>query len=328
MSHPSNSFSSDKKVFNNSIKGGPMENTALEHSKVRKGINRRIKSYLTSYLFLVPSFLFVFTFLYYPVLSALYHSFTKWDLATSTWIGLDNFVRIFQDEIILVSVKNQFTFTITDIIKSIVFPLIAAELMYLLPGNRWRYIFRTGFIMPMLVPAIVGILLWLSIYNPTYGLLNEALKFIGLADLTRAWLGDSTTAIWAIIAMGFPFISGLYFLMLYAAIGNFNQEILEASRIDGATGWKVFTKMHVPLLIPMFKVIIILTIIGSLQDFVKIIVLTGGGPGTATVIPALTMYTAAFTSSQYGYAASIGTCLFLVIITLTIFNLKFMKTDY
>ncbi|HEY0828912.1 MAG TPA: sugar ABC transporter permease, partial [Bacilli bacterium] len=240
----------------------------------------------------------------------------------------DNFVRIFQDQIIWVSVKNQLIFTITDIIKHIAFPLIAAELMYLLPGNRWRYVFRTGFILPMLVPVIVTILLWLSIYNPTYGLLNQGLEFLGLSSMTNAWLGDSTTAIWAIIAMSFPFISGIYFLMLYAAIGNFNQEILEASRIDGATGWKVFTKMHIPLLIPMFKLIVILVIIGSLQDFVKILVLTDGGPGTATVIPALTMYTVAFTSSEYGYAASIGTCLFLVIIALTIFNLKFLKTDY
>lgn len=305
-----------------------MENTAGRNTKTRSFFTRRSRGYLLSYLFLLPSFLFLFIFLYYPVFSALYHAFTDWDLASSSWTGLENFIRIFNDQTIIKSSINQTIFTVTDIVKNLFFPLLAAELMYLLPGKRWRYVFRSGFILPMLVPGIVGILLWMSIYNPTYGLLNQLLNFIGLSDLTRAWLGESSTAIWAIIMFGFPFISGLFFLMLYAAIGNFNQEIIEAARIDGATGWKVFTRMHIPLLIPMFKVIIILTIIGSLQDFVKILVLTGGGPGTATVIPSLTMYTVAFTGSEYGYASAIGTCLFLVIIALTLFNLKFLKTDY
>ncbi|HEY0826946.1 MAG TPA: sugar ABC transporter permease [Bacilli bacterium] len=305
-----------------------MDNTVLNNPRKRRILNKGIRGYLTSYLFLVPSFLFVFTFMYYPILTALIHSFTRWNLASTQWIGLDNFIRIFSDQMIITSIINQIIFTITDIVKHIIFPLIAAELMYLLPGSRSKYIFRTGFILPMLVPLVVTFLLWSNIYNPNFGLLNASLNALRLSDLTRAWLGDASTAMWSVIMVGFPFISGLYFLLLYTAIGNFNQEVIEAARIDGATGWKVFSKIHIPLLIPMFKVIIILVVITSLQDFVKIIILTGGGPGTATIIPAFTMYTVAFQSSEYGFASAIGTCLFIMIITLTMLNLKFMKTDY
>ncbi len=284
------------------------------------------KAYFISYLFLLPTVVFICTFLYYPMFSALFHSFTKWDLASTQWVGLDNFKKIFMDPIMGLSVIHQIVFTSTDVLKSVIPPLIAAELVHMLRGSKMRYLFRTGFVLHLLVPGMVGTLLWLSIYNPNYGLLNQFLTVIGLSDLTRAWLAESGTALFSIVMAGFPFVSGISFLIFYAAIGNFNQEVIEAARIDGSTGWNVFAKMHLPLLAPQFKVIVILTIIGSLQDFVKIVVLTGGGPGTATVIPAYTMYSSAFGGSLYGYASAIGTCLFIVILCLTILNMKIFKT--
>jgi raffinose/stachyose/melibiose transport system permease protein len=305
-----------------------MENIAVRAPGKNKANQRKYKRYLTSYLFLVPTFAFICTFFYFPVGSELYHGFTKWDLASTTWIGLENFSRLINDESFITSALNQLLFSTADIVRNLIFPLLAAELIYLLPGTKWRYIIRTGFIMPMLVPTIVTILLWTSIYNPNYGLLNQSLNLMGLSDLAKPWLAEGLTAKLAIILTGFPFVSGLYFLIYYAAIGSFNQDIMDAAKIDGATGWQIFTNVHIPLLVPQFKVISILTIIASLQDIVKIIVMTNGGPGTATITPALTMYKVAFSSSEYGYAAAIGTALFLVIIAFTLFNMKFLKTDY
>lgn len=288
----------------------------------------RWKKFGVSYLFLVPSFLFIASFLYYPVLLAFVHSFTAWNLVQSEWIGFDNFKEMFSDSSFLKGAGNQLIYTVTDVVKAIVFPLIGAELVHLIGGSKTKYAFRTGFILPMLLPGIVTILLWQNIYDPNNGLINQLLTMMGVDDWTRAWLGDERTAIWAIVMFGFPFISGLPFLIFYAAIGNMNQEQIEAARIDGANGWKVFTKIHLPFLIPQFKVVSILTIIGSLQDFVKIMVMTGGGPGVATTNPAMIMYKAAFGSSQYGYGSAIGISLFLVILVLTLFNMKFLKTDY
>jgi raffinose/stachyose/melibiose transport system permease protein len=291
-------------------------------------ITSRWRKHGTSYLFLVPSFIFIFTFLYYPVILAFIHSFTKWNLVTSEWIGLDNYKEMFSSSMFLTGMKNQLIYTVTDIIKALVFPLIAAELIFLIGGSKIKYLFRTGFILPMLLPGIVTILLWQNIYDPNNGLINQFLITVGLENWTHAWLGEEDTAIWSIIFFGFPFIAGLPFLIYYASIGSLNQEQIEASRIDGANGWQVFLRMHIPALIPQFKVITILTIITSLQDFVKIMVMTSGGPGVSTTNPAMIMYNAAFGSSQYGYGSAIGVSLFLVILVLTFFNLKFLKTDY
>ncbi|REE56286.1 multiple sugar transport system permease protein/raffinose/stachyose/melibiose transport system permease protein [Paenibacillus taihuensis] len=285
------------------------------------------KRYGTSYLFLVPSFGFIATFLYYPILLAFAHSFTEWNLVKSTWVGLANFKQMWSEPTFTKGAANQLIYTLSDVVKAVVFPLLGAELIYLLGGQRLKYMFRTGFILPMLLPGIVTILLWQNIYDPTNGLLNQLLHLLGL-NSTRAWLGEDKTAIWSIVMMGLPFISGLPFLIFYAAIGNMNQEQLESARIDGANGWNVFSRMHLPFLIPQFKVVIILTIISSLQDFVKILVMTGGGPGVATTNPAMVMYNAAFGSSQYGYGSAIGVSLFLVILVITLFNMKFLKTDY
>jgi raffinose/stachyose/melibiose transport system permease protein len=291
-------------------------------------ITSRWRKHGTSYLFLVPSFSFIFTFLYYPVILAFIDSFTKWNLVTSEWIGLDNYKEMFSSSMFLTGMKNQLIYTVTDIIKALVFPLIAAELIFLIGGSKIKYLFRTGFILPMLLPGIVTILLWQNIYDPNNGLINQFLITVGLENWTHAWLGEEDTAIWSIIFFGFPFIAGLPFLIYYASIGSLNQEQIEASRIDGANGWQVFLRMHIPALIPQFKVITILTIITSLQDFVKIMVMTSGGPGVSTTNPAMIMYNAAFGSSQYGYGSAIGVSLFLVILVLTFFNLKFLKTDY
>ncbi|SEO47244.1 carbohydrate ABC transporter permease [Paenibacillus sp. OV219] len=288
----------------------------------------RWKRYGISYLFLVPSFVFIATFLYYPIILAFFHSFTEWNLVKSTWIGVANFKQMWSEPTFTKGVTNQLIYTLSDVVKAVVFPLLGAELIYLIGGARIKYLFRTGFILPMLLPGIVTILLWQNIYDPTNGLLNKVLSIVGFDAWVKPWLGDEHTAIWAIVLFGLPFISGLPFLIFYAAIGNMNQEQLEAARIDGANRWNVFTRMHLPFLIPQFKVVIILTIITSLQDFVKILVMTAGGPGVATTNPAMVMYNAAFGSSQYGYGSAIGVTLFLVILALTLFNMKFLKTDY
>lgn len=289
-------------------------------------LQRSLKTRFLSYWFILPSFVFVALFLYYPVYTAFYHSFTRWNLASSEWIGWDNYVRLFQDGIFLTSMRNQFILTITDLVKQIVFPLLAAELIHMLRSKRWKYIYRSSFILPMLVPGIVTVLLWKYIYNPQFGALNQTLKNIGLEEWAKPWLGDSTTAIWSIVAMGFPFVGGLFFLIFYAAIASFDKEMLEAAKIDGATGFDIFRTIHIPLLIPHIRTISILTVIGSLQDYTKVLVLTQGGPGAATMTPALTMYNVAFSGSEYGYGSAIGTFLFIMILTLTVLNMTVFRS--
>lgn len=282
---------------------------------------------LLPYAFILPSFAFLASFLYYPVLLAFLHSFTEWNLVQTKWIGLDNFHSMLSNRMFRQGMRNQIIYTVSDVLKAIVIPLLAAEFIHMLRGNRSKYVYRTGFILPMLLPGIVTILLWQNMYDPTSGLINQLFRAIGLDSWATPWLGGKRSAIGALVMMGFPFIAGLPFLIFYAAIGSFNREQLEAARIDGASGWQVFRRLHLPMLKPQFRVVMILTIIGSLQDFVKIVVMTSGGPGDATVNPAFVMYNAAFGASQYGYGSAIGTALCLVIILLTIVNLRVLRSD-
>lgn len=278
-----------------------------------------------SYLFLLPTFLFLGVFNYIPAVSGLYHAFTEWETTgTAKWNGTDNFRRMAGDEFLRFSLTNQFWLLVANLLKTLVVPLIVAELLFHLRSNRLQQILRTLFLTPMVVPGMVGVLLWGFIYDPNIGLLNNALTALGQEHLTRAWLGDWRTALPAVIGIGFPWAGGLALLLYLAGLMALPQDLLAASAVDGATSWRRIWAIDLPLLRGQMKTIAILIIIGTLQDFGSLLVLTGGGPGLATHVPALHMYFQAFRFGHYGYASAIGFVLFLVTLAFTLVNMKWV----
>ena len=279
-----------------------------------------------SYLFLLPTFLFLGVFNYIPAFSGLYHAFTEWETSGAAhWNGLENFRRMAQDEFLRLSLTNQLILLCANLLKTLVVPLIVAEMLFHLHSNRLQQILRTLFLMPMVVPGMVGVLLWGFIYDPNIGLLNNALTAVGQGGLTRAWLGDWHTALFAVIGIGFPWAGGLALLLYLAGLMALPQDLLAAASVDGATSWRRIWAIDLPLLRGQMKTIAILTIIGTLQDFGSLLVLTGGGPGLATHVPALHMYFQAFRFGHYGYASAIGFVLFLATLTFTLANMKFVS---
>ncbi|HLK55350.1 MAG TPA: sugar ABC transporter permease [Chthonomonadaceae bacterium] len=280
-----------------------------------------------SYLFLLPTFLFLAVFNYLPALSGLYHAFTEWETGgTAHWIGLDNFRQMAGDEFLRLSIVNQVILLIANLIKTLVVPLIVAEMLFHLRSKRLQYALRTTLLIPMVVPGMVGVLLWGFIYDPNIGLLNNALTALGLKGLTRAWLGDWHTALPAVIGVGFPWISGLALLIYLAGLIAIPQDVLDSCAVDGASGWKRIWNVDLPLLRGQMRLLAALTIIGTLQDFGSLLVLTGGGPGLATHVPALHMYYEAFRFGHYGYASAIGFVLFLTILAFTVANMRFARS--
>jgi raffinose/stachyose/melibiose transport system permease protein len=152
------------------------------------------------------------------------------------------------------------------------------------------------------------------------GLFNQALELVGRQDWTRAWLGESRTALLAIAGIGFPWAGGLALLIYLAGLTQISADVWDASALDGATGWRRVLHVDLPLLRPQIHLLATLTVIGTLQDFGSILILTAGGPGLATHVPALHMYFQAFRFGHFGYAAAIGLALFLVIFTLSALN--------
>ena len=279
------------------------------------------------YLFVAPSLVLISLFSYYPAAVAFFYSFTNFRLnRIFRVVGLENYQQIFFDDFYFwVGFGNMLIFLITGIIKSLGVPLLVAELVFWLPRESHRYFFRTLFILPAVVPSLVGILLWRMIYDPVSGLLNQSLRTIGLATWQRAWLGDEHTALWAIIAAGFPWIGAFPFLIYLGGLLTINAELYDAARVDGANWWTRFWMIDLPLLKPQTGLLLFFTFVGSVQSFGGIYLFTGGGPGYATSVPALQMYKQ-IAGGEFGYASAIGVILFSLIIVGTVINLRFRRS--
>ncbi len=270
---------------------------------------------------LLPSVLLLLVFNYVPALIGMGGAFAHWGGGETTrWAGVDNFLAMSHDEYLGISVGNQLLLLLANVAKTLIAPLIVAELLVNLRSARWQYLLRTAFILPMVVPGMVTMLLWAFVYDGSVGVLNQILEAVGLASMTRSWLGESSTALPAIVGVGFPWAGGLALLIYLAGLTSISTDVWDSSALDGATGWRRVLHVDIPLLRSQVRLLTTLTIIGTLQDFGSILILTAGGPGLATHVPALHMYFQAFRFGHMGYASAIGFTLFLVIFVLAYVN--------
>jgi len=285
-------------------------------------MSRRRTSIVVIALMLAPTLLLLALFNYYPAVLGLSRAFTRWETGEDPqWIGLSNFVAMWHDEFLRLSLRNLLVLLVANVLKTLTMPLLVAELLMSLRSPRWQYVMRTAFILPMVVPGMVTMLLWSFIYDGSVGLLNQILETLGMGAMARSWLGDSGTALWAIIGIGFPWAGGLALLIYLAGLNAISGDVWDSCQVDGVGGLKRVWYVDLPLLLPQVRLLVILTLIGVLQDFGSILVLTGGGPGLATHVPALHMYFQAFRFGHMGYAAAIGLTLFVAIFTLSLLNL-------
>lgn len=293
---------------------------------------RAIYRHKAAYLMLLPSIVLILIFNYYNVFQAFYYAFTDWSQATRTmrevqFVGFDNFRRIFTEGYFLLGVKNLLIMMAASFIKLLTVPLLLAELVFAMrtrtgESSRRRYWFRLLLVLPMVVPGVVSTLMWKNIYDPNIGALNALLKTVGLESWQRVWLGDEATALWAIIFMGFPWVNSFAFLVFYGGLINIPEDLFEAAKVDGSNPAWNFFHIHLPLISPQLKMLIITTFISSVQDYGGVMLLTAGGPGTATYVPGLELYYAATRFGQYGYACAMGVLMFIVILAGSLLNLK------
>ncbi len=283
-----------------------------------------------SYALLSPIFLLLLLFNYYPSVSGLYHALTEWNGVTSSFVGLTNFQAMVRDPYLTVGIVNLLIILVAGVVKTIVFPLLVAELIFHLRARRAQYWVRTAFVIPTIVPVIATILVWRFIYDPNLGLANQVLRGVGLSGWTHSWLGEPGWALGSVIFIGFPWIAALPFLVLYAGLIGIPGELLEAATVDGAGVPRRIWSLHLPLLLGQVKLLLILIVIAGVQDFSAIYILTQGGPTNSTYVPALDLFQNA-TSGNLGYASAIGVALFVVIMGVTILQLRLVRsaaTDY
>lgn len=282
---------------------------------------------LPLYGLITPTFLLLIVFSLIPFLWAFWTSFFDYEVGgESRFVGLSNYGEYLRDPTFLPSFANMGFLTMFHVAVVLVCPLVVARLIYGLSSERARYIYRLLFLIPIVVPGIAGTLIWRGIVYNENGLVNASLRAIGMSELARGWLSDPNAVLWAVAFIGFPFAGGINVLIYYAGLNGIPESVHDAAELDGAAGLRRFFRVELPLLMSQVKLLLILTIIGSVQSFEGMLALTKGGPGFRTMLPGLWMYLNAFSFQRMGYACAIGVMLFLIILTLTILNMRYLRS--
>ncbi len=300
-----------------------LRESPLPQPRQRIGFAAGVRRYGLFYLLLAPTFLFAFAFYYYPLASGIYHSFTYWDIKRTVWVGLDNYVRLFNSPVTAAAWRNMALIVVSQVLVVLTLPLLGAALVHHV--RRGQYWWRIAFVLPIVVPATVVVFVWRWFYGIDGGI-NYLLRLVGLESITRAWLGDPATALWAIIFVGFPRVAGLNFLIYLAALQSIPEEVLDAARVDGATALRTFFQIELPMIRPQTMLLVTLTIIYFLRSFDAPLIMTNGGPGTTgTIVPGLQMYRAIRDELDLGYGSAIGTVLFGVLLAVSLVNLAIRR---
>ncbi len=274
-------------------------------------------------LFLIPALLLLFAFRYIPAVSAIFHSFTYWNIPEpGEFIGLQNYRALFDDPIFIKSLGNILKYMVGRTALVLVMAFVGAELVYNLSSDRWRNIWRMVFTIPMVIPITVNLLVWQQVYAGRQGMLNEFLTGIGAMARPYPWLGRPDTALPALIFIGFPAVAGFGFLIILAALQNLSSEVNDAALIDGCSRLRRVFAIDLPAIRGPLALILILSLNLGMQEFAPMLVMTQGGPINTTMSPAYYLYIQGFTYGKHGYASAIGTVLMLMTLALSIFILR------
>lgn len=269
---------------------------------------------LTPWLFLALPLLMYFVWVILPVFQSLLFSLTDREsiLTQAKFVGLANFVRLFQDPQFYLALKNNSVWLTCFVLIPI--PLGLAVAVLFNTDCRGTNVYKTVFYIPMTLSFTVIGTIWAWIYLPEYGILNVFLRSIGLGSLTRQWLGDKRYMTGALVAVGvwrqIPYIMILYL----AGLKNVPSELIEAALIDGANFRQRFIKVILPLLAPATVMAVTISIIDSLRSFDAIYVLTSTKARAAEVLSTY-MYTSAFNYQDYGYGSAIAVIQFTITLT-------------
>ncbi|NNK97201.1 MAG: sugar ABC transporter permease [Desulfobacterales bacterium] len=281
-------------------------------------MSSRIMNRATPYLFLAPAGIVLIFALLYPIGYLTVASFFDWRMgapfADSTFAGLGNYIWILNDpnfhESFLVTITFAFTVVVLEM-------FIGVGLAFMLERPiRGMTVFRTIFILPMMIAPIVVGLVWRYMYNPQFGIINKTLKKWGFESIP--WLSSPDWALPSVIIADIWQWTPFIFILSLAALQSLPKSSIEASRIDGATGWQQIIYIKIPLMMPVLVVAALLRMIDAFKVLEVIFIMTNGGPGLSTEILSLQIYKTAFISWELGRAAALSNILLLIVMVITI----------
>ncbi|MFF4624094.1 carbohydrate ABC transporter permease [Nonomuraea jabiensis] len=269
---------------------------------------------LVGWLFVAPAFAFYAVFVLRPISLTFQYSLYEWDgIGPSTWVGLANFGKVFTDPDLYDSLINAVKLIVFFSAIPVLLGLAIAATIRRIAQSRLALVARTVLFLPQVIPLVAAGIAWSWLLAST-GVINQLLSLVGLGGITRAWLGDFSTALPAVGMIGAWVLLGLCTLLLLAGMSKIDPALYEAARLDGAGPWREFVSITVPSLRQEIAVCVTVTVIAALASFDIIYISTQGGPGNTTMVPGLQIYYLAFSEREVGMASALALVLMVLVI--------------
>lgn len=280
-----------------------------------------------------PFFFLLLPLLLYIVLIAIYPLFFSFRISlfdyrltdpnqTQTFVGLENYIRAFQDQTVLISLKNTLIYVAGTVSIELILGLALALLFS--PETKLAQFIRSFLLIPMALPPLVVGLVWKSLYNADFGVIPYYLKQLGV-DVGSGPLGELSTAMPAVMLIDIWQWTPLLMVIFLAGLKSLPQEPYEAAYVDGASRWQSFTYLTMPLLKPTFLIAFLLRTVQSFKVFDTIYATTAGGPGQTTTVLNYHIYTVGLTFFDMGYAAALANILLVMVTVLSVIYIMVMS---
>ena len=275
---------------------------------------RRPRGAWLGWLFALPAVVMYATFVLRPLLLTVQYSLYDWNgIGASTWVGLDNYRRLFTDSELFASILHAFELILFFSLIPVLLGLFVAATIRGIAQSRLATVARTVLFLPQVIPLVAAGIMWSWLLSTT-GLANELLSAVGLGSVTRAWLGDFDTALPAVGVIGAWVLVGLCTLLLLAGMSKIDPALYEAARLDGAGPVREFFSITLPSLRQEIGVCVTVTVIAALASFDIVYIATQGGPGNSTMVPGLEIYYLAFSEREVGMASALAVALVVLVL--------------
>lgn len=277
-----------------------------------------------AYIFLLPALIPFFIFILGPLLAGLRLSLYEARLADRTFIGFSNFIQLAHDEAFLFAIKNTFIFVIIVVPVTVTISLFIALMVYPLRPSLQGF-FRMSFYLPVVASGVVLTMVWLYIFNPTYGLLNYLLSLVGIGRVE--WLGRTETALPSLAIVVISWTLGVPIILFIAGLAGIPKSLYDAAKIDGANPFQEFWHITLPLLRPTMLFILVTQTINVFQVFIVVLLMTRGGPANSTQTIVYRIYETAFTFFRFGYASAMGVVLLAIVGVVAVVQFKLLGQE-
>ena len=282
----------------------------------------------TILLYMLPALILLTAFVFLPIVLNFIYALFRWSSFSTQWdfVGLANFARLLSDETVWVAFKNNLWYAVLSLIFQVGGSMLIAALLEEKWMRRSQPFFRTVYFLPSMISLTVVGILWQTIYSPVFGIVNPLLEKLGLGMLATDWLGNTRTAIFAVIAVSQWQYFGYTMVLFFVAMQGVPGDLYESAIIDGAGPFQRFIHITIPNIKEIILINCMTTIIGAFQVFDEIYIMTGGGPGRSSEVLGSYLFRTGFRNDEMGYASAIATMVFFVTFVFSVIQMRISGT--